>query len=368
MLKGEIVVLDKVLSVVGVMAVGFCLSAAAQNGGPSPVATSDTVLMQVNGVKITAGDLEHQRAGALFQSRNNYYEAERKALLDLADEALLDQQAAKEGITVEQLLKKHVDSTLPPDPSDEALHVYYEGVETTQPFEAMRGKILDSIRARRVSKAQTAYLESLRSHASISILLAPPRAPISIKDVAVREEGAPQVTLLEYADYECPYCQQAEPVVEKIEAEFKGKVAFAFKDFPLPMHAHAEKAAEASRCAAVQGKYWEYHDLLFASKKLDVDSLKKDASDLKLDTAAFDSCLDAGKMAGEVKAEASEAQSLGIAGTPTFFVNGRAVSGTNYEKIRAVIDEELQAMSIRTAAASAKPATENRQQDESRSH
>jgi len=368
MLKGEFVARYKIFWVVGVVSAGFCLSAAAQNGGPSTVISSDTVLMEINGAKITAGDLEQKRAGALFQSRNNYYDAERKVLQDLADQALLDQQAAKEGIAVEQLLEKHVNSTLPPDPSEEALHVYYEGVDTTQPYEVMRGKILDSIRARRVSKAQTAYLESLRSHASILVLLAPARAPISMKDVALRQEGAPQVTLLEYADYECPYCQQAEPVLAKIEAEFKGKVAFAFKDFPLPMHPHAEKAAEASLCAAAQGKYWDYHDLLFASKKLDVDSLKMDASDLKLDTAAFNSCLDSGKMTGEVKAESSEAQSLGISGTPTFFVNGRAVSGTNYEKIRAVIDEELQATSIRTAAASANPATENRQQDESRSH
>lgn len=359
---------NHVLSVFGMVAAGFCLSAAAQDGGAGPATGSDTVLLEVNGAKITAGDLEQKRAAALFKSRTAYYEAERKVLEELVDQTLLDQQAAKEGLTAEQLLDKHVNSTLPKDPSEEALQVYYEGVETTQPFDAIRGKILDSLKARRVSKAQTAYLDSLRSQASIVIRLEPPRAPISMKDVAVREEGAPQITLLEFADYECPYCQQAQPMVSKLEAEFKGKVAFAYKDFPLPMHSHAEKAAEASHCAAAQGKYWEYHDLMFANKQLDVDSLKKDASDLKLDTAAFNSCLDTGKMAGEVKAQGSEAQSLGLSGTPSFFVNGRAVSGSSYDKIRAVIEEELQATSIRTAAASAKPVTENRRQDGSRSH
>jgi protein-disulfide isomerase len=164
-------------------------------------------------------------------------------------------------------------------------------------------------------------------------------------DVAVRGAATPRVTLLEYADYQCPYCQQAHPIVDKLEAEFKGKIAFAFKDYPLPMHPDAPKAAEATHCAAKQGKYWEFHDMLFANKQLDVPSLKKDAQELKLDTKAFDACLDNGQMAAVVKDQSTEAQSLGLQGTPTFFVNGRYVSGTGtYERLRGIITEELSAV------------------------
>jgi protein-disulfide isomerase len=190
-------------------------------------------------------------------------------------------------------------------------------------------------------------MQSLRSKDPIIIRLAPPRAPISMKDVAVRGAASPRVTLLEFADFECAYCQQAQPLLNKIEAEFKGKLAFAYKDYPLNMHPNAQKAAEASHCAGAQGKYWEYHDMLFANQQLDVPALKNDARDLKLDTAAFTTCLDSGQMAGAVKDQASEAQSLGLQGTPSFFVNGRYVSFSGpvtYERLRGVIAEELSAV------------------------
>ena len=148
--------------------------------------------------------------------------------------------------------------------------------------------------------------------------------------------------LVEYADYECPYCQEVQPVVEKVIAEYKGKVAFAFKDLPLPMHANAPKAAEAARCAETQGKFWEYHDLALAKKQLDPAKLKEYARDLKLDTAAFDQCLDSGARSELVASQLSEAQALGLNGTPSFFINGRATVGNlTVEQLREVIDEEL---------------------------
>jgi protein-disulfide isomerase len=316
--------------------------AASDADGPT---SASAVLVEVNGAKLTVADLEQKRPAAMFQARTSYYETERKAIEELVDEALLQQQANKEGLTVPELLDRHVNAVIAKDPSEEALRVYYEGVDTTEPYEAVRPKILDALRQRRMAKAKAAYMQTLRSQNPIIIRLAPPRAPISMKDVAVRGAAGAPITLLEYADYECPYCQQSQPMITKIEAEFKGKVAFAYKDFPLPMHPDAPKAAEASHCAGAQGKYWEYHDALFARKQLDVPALKSYAKDLKLDTAAFDACLDSGQMAGMVKEQASEAQALGAQGTPTFFVNGRTVSGTvTYERLRGVIVEELSAI------------------------
>ena len=109
-----------------------------------------------------------------------------------------------------------------------------------------------------------------------------------MKDVPVRGAAHPRITLLEFADYECPYCQQIQPFLIESKPSSKTKLAFAYKDYPLDMHPDAPKAAEAAHCAGAQGKFWEYHDLLFASKRLDMASLKSDARDLKLDTAAFE--------------------------------------------------------------------------------
>ena len=101
-----------------------------------------------------------------------------------------------------------------------------------------------------------------------------------------------------------------------------------YKDFPLPIHPNAPKAAEASRCAREQGKYWEYHDVLFANNNaLEVANLKKFAADLKLDMAKFDACLDSDKFAQEIAKDIEEGNRVGVGGTPAFFINGRSLSG-----------------------------------------
>jgi len=173
-------------------------------------------------------------------------------------------------------------------------------------------------------------------------MLTPPRANVSMKDTPLRGPVDAAVTIVEYADYECPYCQQSQPILDKIEKDFKGKIAFAYKDTPLPMHAHAQKAAEAALCAMDQGKYWEVHDMLYSTRQLDVAKLKEDARTLKLDVAAFDKCLDSGAKASIISANISEGQGYQLQGTPSFFVNGRFFSGgMSYDQFKAVIEEEI---------------------------
>src|SRR5208282_5343363 len=104
--------------------------------------------------------------------------------------------------------------------------------------------------------------------------------------------------------------------------EYKGKIAFAFRDVPLPMHSHAQKAAEAAHCAGAQGKFWQYHDMLFSTKQLDLAQLKEHARALNLDGTAFDTCLDSGATADVVKAQLAEGQALHLEGTPSFLING----------------------------------------------
>ena len=121
------------------------------------------------------------------------------------------------------------------------------------------------------------------------------------------------------------------------------KVRLVFKDFPLPNHGHALKAAEAAHCAGEQGKYWEMHDRLFANQQaLDVPSMKASAKALGLDEAKFNQCLDSGKYADPISADMKQGNQLGVGSTPTVFINGRAVVGAQpFEVFQAVIDEEL---------------------------
>jgi protein-disulfide isomerase len=322
---------------------------------PTFAASSDTTsqtnatMIEIDGTKLSFSDIERQKPGAFFHAVNTFYQGEQSALKDFVDDFILEEQAKKEGLTVDQLLEKHVNSTIDKDPPEDALKVFYEGVDTAQPYSAVRDQIIQSIRTRRIAKAKTAYMDSLRKDAKVSIRLTPPRAALSLKDTPVRGPEAAKVVLVEYADFECPYCQQIQPTLTKLEKAYEGKLAFAYKDVPLPMHSHAEKAAEASHCAQEQGKYWEYHDQLYSSRQLDIAALKEQARNLKLDGDAFDKCLDSGSKALGVKATLNEGQRLGIEGTPSFFMNGRFFSGgLSFEQLSAMIDEELKAAEATT--------------------
>jgi len=227
--------------------VTILLAATAGLASPLPPAelpaSGDSIAVEINGVKITLAEMEQRRPAAMFQARNNYYEAARRSLEEYVQEYLLEQEAKKENLTVPQLLERHVNSVIAKDPSEETFKVYYETADTTEPYESVRAKIADAIRERRIAKAKAAYLESIRNRATVAYRLAPARAPIAPPTTPARGPANARVTVTEYADYECPFCQQIQPTIEKLEAEFKGKMAFTYKDFPLPMHANAQKAA-----------------------------------------------------------------------------------------------------------------------------
>jgi len=318
------------------------MTAITTFASPADLPPTDSVAVEINGVKITLAQVDQARHSSMYQARSNYYETARRVLEEFVDDYLLEQQAKKENVTVPQLLEKHVNNAIAPDPNEETLRVYYETADTAEPYDAVRPKIIDAIRQRRIAKAKTAYMATLRSAATVAYRLSPPRAPMSSETVAPRGPVGAPVVLTEFADYECPYCQQMQPTLERLETEFKGKLAFVYKDFPLPMHANAQKAAEATRCAQAQGKYWEFHDILTSTKQLDLPALKQHARVLKLDGSAFDKCLDGGDKAEVVKAQAAEATALGLQGTPTFFINGRYISGgLSFERLRDAILEEL---------------------------
>ena len=329
----------------------ICIHASDEGLG-GVASNHNAVVAEVDGAKITIGDFEQKHPAGLFQALNAYYQTERKAVDDFINEYLLERQAQKENVTVAQLLERHVNSVIPKDPPEEALQLYYEGTESKEPFEKMRGPILDHIRETRIAKGKAAYVQTLRSQSNVVFRLAPPRATVSLKDVPVRGVPTAPVTIVEYADYECPYCQQVQPTLDKLEADYKGKVAFAYKDFPLPMHSHAQKASEAALCAGAQGKYWEYHDRLFKDKQLEVPQLKESAAALQLDTKAFNECLESGKQAEVIKAQLGEGQALQIGGTPSFLINGRFLSGAlSYEELRQAVEEELNGGSTSQRAA-----------------
>ena len=167
---------------------------------------------------------------------------------------------------------------------------------------------------------------------------------IPVENAPVRGVGTARVTLVEFSDFQCPFCQKVDLTVKQLLRKYDGRVKVAYRDFPLlEIHPHAAMAAEASRCAGEQGKFWEYHDALFENQsKLDEGSLAERAVSLELNEKLFHDCLANRKFKDQVEADLQEGRKVGIAGTPSFFINGIFLNGsqalTEFEKI---IDAQL---------------------------
>src|SRR5215813_4896546 len=184
----------------GLFALGISLFAADDSASRS----SRAVIIEVDGVKFTSSDLQRKNPAGLFQARNTLFEAEKKAAEEFVNNYLLERQAKKENLSVPELLGKHVQPAVAKDPSEEALRVYYDGLDVTQPFEEVRDKILETVRQRRITKAKTAYIQSLRNSANVSIRMLPPRMDIVMSNVPLRGSADAPVKVIEFADYECP--------------------------------------------------------------------------------------------------------------------------------------------------------------------
>lgn len=321
---------------------------------PIASAQEDTVA-QVGPRKITERDLLDKESGKLLQARYKYYLAERDALNALVDDELLELQAAREGVSVDELVKRHIKPQAA-EPTEDQLKFYYEGLNVEEPYDVARPKILDTVHQLRESKARTAYIAELRKQWGVTIELEQPSAKVNVANASSRGSQSAPIRLVEFADYQCPYCQKVHADLKKLQADMPNQLLLIYKDFPLPNHALAEKAAEASHCAGEQGKFWEYHDTLFEEKRLQVSELKELARTLKLDGDRFDRCLDSGQEAAAIQADVKEGEHLGLAGTPSFFLNGHFLSGAlTYAKLKTAIEEQVAAESAEKQSASLTP-------------
>ena len=319
----------------GIAMAAFSIPAVGQD--------DNNAVAEIAGHKITADELEQKASGKLLQAKYKYYLAERDALEQYIDNELLDMQAKKEGISLEELFKRHVAANIP-EPTEDQLRFYFEGVQTEDTYEAARPNIISTVHQLRAKKAQAAYIAELRAQYGVIVELSQPSAKAEVaNEPRLGSETAP-VQIVEFADYECPYCQKVNADLARLREQFGDQVSMVYKDFPLPMHPLAGKAAQAARCAGAQGKFWEFHDSLFQTKKLQLSELKLEARELKLDPARFDQCLDSGEQIPVVKKDVQEGQRLGLTGTPSFFVNGHFMSGAiGYMKLQETVMQELAA-------------------------
>jgi protein-disulfide isomerase len=312
----------------------------------APPAQGNEVIATIDGKAIYENDLLPAIDSQLRQLRTREYELKRRALDVVIQQKSLEAEAARKGVSVRELLMIEVDSKVI-EPTDAEARAFYEERKDSlkHPFDAeMRAEILKSLKQERLREARSAYVDQLLSRSNVAILLAPHRTEVSHDPSRLRGNPDAPVTIVEFSDFECPYCQSVQPTLHELMTKYEGKVRLSYRDFPLrEIHPNADGAAVAARCAGEQGKFWEYHDLLFKNRnQLDPASLKGHAHTLKLDENQFGKCIESGKFRQSVQEDLDAGMKAGVSGTPGFFINGVALSGAQpLSAFEEIIDSEL---------------------------
>jgi protein-disulfide isomerase len=322
---------------------------ASATAGAPPVLDPGAVVATIDGQAVTLRDVDSDIAPELRQLDHKFasdtFELRRQELDQMVVKRLVDAEAKKEGTTEDAWLKKHVEGSIPDVTEADAKKFYDENSARMggRAFDQAKPQIIAFLTSQKRRDAAEKVFDALKSKAKVEILLEEPAVAVDAVGPSVGPANAP-VTIVEFSDFQCPFCSKVEPTIKRVMTDYAGKVRFVFRDYPLPFHEHAEKASEASHCAQAQEKYWPMHDALFANQdKLDVAGLKKLAAGVSgLDQAKFDQCLDSGAMAQEVASNEKAGEAAGVSGTPRFFVNGHPLDGAQpYEEFKTAIDREL---------------------------
>ena len=320
--------------------------APAASGVPAAAGAGPATVAQLGDERISAAELDADLAGGLMRLRQEEYDLRRERLKQMIEERLLKREAHSRGQSVELLLATEVDAKVPrPTPAEvAAIYESYRGQLGGRTLEQARPEIETALtnRARQQRRAELA--RQLAEKAGAQVLLVPPRFELRVPEgaPALGPADAP-VVLVEYADYQCPFCRRAEETVQALLQRYPGRVRLVHRDFPLGNHPQAQAAAEAAHCAGEQGRFFEYrHGLMVEPGDMQEADLRARAAALKLDLPAFGSCLSTRRHRSVVESSLKEGQDLGVSSTPTFFANGRMVLGARpLEDFVEIVEEEL---------------------------
>jgi protein-disulfide isomerase len=293
------------------------------------ISDSGAIVATVNGDTITAAQLDTALRPQLQAIEERVRQLRQATLNKLIDNLLIEQAARAERISVDDYLKLHVESigasSTEVDRAYEQSRDQFPGVLAGEAKYRIRRSLEDNARAAAVS----ALLQRLRLNAKVTDRF---REDIVATLKAAAQEGpsfgdseAP-ITIVEFSDFECPYCRSAQAVLKRVMERWPGKVRLVFKHFPLEQHAYALQAARAAVCAERQGRFWPVHDLLFTlTSALDEASLRSSALSAHLNMTDFEACMRSNEVVEHVRKDVLVGRMVGVSGTPTFFVNQRAV-------------------------------------------
>ena len=317
-------------------------------GSEAPADSSPTVAI-VGGVDITEAELDDFIKDQLLTQQTQgdpsaLQELRLAQIENLVGQRLLDAEAERRGLTPDAVLD--AEATARVSVTDEEVQQFFDenqGRMGGMDFAAAQPQIRTYLERQAGASAARDFITELREAAGVEVMITTPRVEVATTGSALGPMDAP-VTIVEFSDYECPYCQRAEPTIQQVLKQYEGKIRFVYKHFPLEsIHPRARGASEAASCAEDQGKFWEYHELVFAAEDgLEMAALEGYAKQLELDEAAFSACMAEKRHAARVTQDLQDGQSAGVNSTPTFFVNGIKVKGAQpFSEFQRLIEAEL---------------------------
>lgn len=312
----------------------------------------DTAVARVNGTTIFAKDVTGLSGGeneALRTYCSTIAELRKNALRGKISEVLIERAAAEAEVSPEEWLKAQVQPREITDAEVLAAYERYAGPAAPDLNDELRAGIRGQLRSEAVNARLTEVLGELHSASTVDIDL--PDVRPAAQDVALAPHTATygdvqsQVTVVEFADFECPACASAAMSMEAAKAKYGDRVLFAFRHFPLSFHKKAMPAAIYAQCAGRQGKFWEFHDALFsAPRQLEDADLRERAVKLGFDVEKMKSCVIDPAIRSEVEADMALAKEIGVSGTPSFYINGRLHEGSfDIDSLSAAIEQEIDA-------------------------
>lgn len=289
-----------------------------------------------------------------LQNEASFKRDERKILEQAVDriieERLIGMEAEARGVSSEELIESEIRQNVQ-EPSQAEIGAFYEANKNriSMSKEQVLPQIRDYLKGNEEKKIREDFLTRLEKEHAIVRNLDPLRFNVDAADRPFQGPASAPVVLVEFSDFQCPYCRSFSSTLKQVMEKYDGQVRLVFRQFPLTnIHKDAERAAEASLCAAGQNRFWELHDFFFENPgKLSEEDILNQAEELGLDREAFNSCLSGGASESMVREDVRVGAAAGVEGTPTLFVNGRFFSG-NYplEQIAAIIDEELETAKV----------------------
>jgi protein-disulfide isomerase len=311
---------------------------------PAFATGSSQVVATVGNHKITEAELDQKIKPEMDSLESQVYDLKRKAIDSMVDEYLLTQAAKKHGMTVSAYVQKEIIDKVGHVTEAEAKKYYdaHKGAGTV-PYDKIKDRLIAALQQQKMTEQRDALVDRLRKEEPVKVMLKAPRVKVASSGHPTIGPADAPITIVEFGDFQCPYCKRAQPTLKEVLAKYPNKVRLVYMDFPLPFHSHALDAAKAARCAGEQGKFWPYHDQLFANQaKESPADLKGIAKQLGLNATQFDSCFEKAKYQNSIEQDVAEGKKLGVDGTPSFYINGRRLVGAvPFENFQQVIEDEL---------------------------